>query len=319
MARLSTLIIVTFVVTFVVLFAAITSYADTTLFAIMTNAQENPPRHPTTSTGGFRPESFGFATFTINDAMTAMTFSATVFNIDFTGSQSADVNDNLTLAHIHASPTVTPTSNAGVVWGFFGTPFNDNDPNDVVRQDFATGVGGTISGKWDSSEGNNTTLTAQLPNILSGHAYINFHTTQFGGGEVRGNIIAATKCPLGQEFWKNTDTELWPVTSLDLGGKTYTAAELLNILNTPVGGKGGADASLILAHQLIATKLSMNNKSDPTPVGLAITQADVLLGSFAGKLPYDVAPSSTIGHQMTRTAGALDGFNSGALTTSCVP
>ena len=55
---------------------------------------------------------------------------------------------------------------------------------------FATGVGGTFSGKWDMAEGNNTTLTAQLPNILAGRSYINFHTTQFGGGEIRGNIVA---------------------------------------------------------------------------------------------------------------------------------
>ena len=55
---------------------------------------------------------------------------------------------------------------------------------------FANGVGGVISGKWDLAEGNGgTTLTLQLPNILSGHAYINFHTTQFGGGEVRGMIL----------------------------------------------------------------------------------------------------------------------------------
>jgi hypothetical protein len=34
--------------------------------------------------------------------------------------------------------------------------------------------------------GNGTTLAAQLPNILAGRAYINFHTTQYGGGEIRG-------------------------------------------------------------------------------------------------------------------------------------
>lgn len=127
--------------------------------------------------------------------MTSLTFSATIFNIDFTGSQTADVNDNLTTAHIHASPTVTPTTNAPVVWGFFGAPFNDNNPNDLVLTPFATGVGGTISGKWDLLEGNGTTLTAQLPNILSGHSYINFHTIQFGGGEIRGNITVVTPVP----------------------------------------------------------------------------------------------------------------------------
>jgi hypothetical protein len=74
------------------------------------------------------------------------------------------------------------------VWGFFGAPFNDNAPNDFSFTAFGTGVGGTFSGKWDLTEGNGTTLTAQLPNILSGHSYINFHTTQNGGGEIRGAI-----------------------------------------------------------------------------------------------------------------------------------
>jgi len=81
------------------------------------------------------------------------------------------------------------------VWGFFGAPFNDNSPNDAVVTPFATGVGGTFSGKWDMGEGNNTTLTAQLANILAGRSYINFHTTQFAGGEIRGNIVVAVPEP----------------------------------------------------------------------------------------------------------------------------
>jgi uncharacterized protein (TIGR03118 family) len=161
--------------------------------ATLTNAQENPPTTPTLSGGGARPASFGTAKFRLNAAQTAMTFTATVNNIDFTGSQTADTNDNLTAAHIHASASVTPTTNGPVVWGFFGSPFNDNNPNDVVNTPFTGGaVGGTISGKWDAPEGNGTTLAAQLTNIRTGHAYINFHTVQFGGGEIRGNIPAET-------------------------------------------------------------------------------------------------------------------------------
>ena len=45
-----------------------------------------------------------------------------------------------------------------------------------------------FSGKWDAPEGNGTTLAAQLSNLREGRAYINFHTTQFGGGEIRGNF-----------------------------------------------------------------------------------------------------------------------------------
>jgi len=34
-------------------------------------------------------------------------------------------------------------------------------------------------------------LTSQLPHILEGRAYINFHTNQFTGGEARGAILQA--------------------------------------------------------------------------------------------------------------------------------
>ncbi|HEY1497449.1 MAG TPA: CHRD domain-containing protein [Candidatus Solibacter sp.] len=94
--------------------------ASILLTATLTNATENPPTNPTLVGGAPRPASFGSATFLINDAMTSMTFTATVFNIDFTGSQTADTNDNLVAAHIHAAALVTPTTNAPVVWGFFG-------------------------------------------------------------------------------------------------------------------------------------------------------------------------------------------------------
>ncbi|HEX3083723.1 MAG TPA: TIGR03118 family protein, partial [Pyrinomonadaceae bacterium] len=156
----------------------------------LTNSQENPPTNPTTTGGARRPASFGTASFSMNAGQTQMTFTATINNIDFTGAQSADANDNLVAAHIHASPSVVPGVNGPVVWGFFGAPFNDTTPPDVVNTPF-TGignVGGTISGKWDPPEGNGTTFADQLTNLKTGHAYINFHTTQFGGGEVRGNF-----------------------------------------------------------------------------------------------------------------------------------
>ena len=168
-----------------------TAQASTLLTATLTNGQETHLVVPTTNdvVPLPRPISFGSATFVLNDAMTAMTFQAIVNNIDFTGTQTADINDNLVAAHIHASPTALPGSNGGVVWGFFGAPFNDNNPNDIVFTPFAVGVGGTISGKWDAPEGNNTTLAAQLGNILGGTSYMNFHTTQFGAGEIRGQIV----------------------------------------------------------------------------------------------------------------------------------
>jgi uncharacterized protein (TIGR03118 family) len=169
------------------------SPAETRLFVVnLTNSQEVPPTNPTLSGGGARPASSGTARFQLNSAQTAMTFNATINNIDVTGSQTSDTNDNLVAAHIHAGASVAPGVNGPVVWGFFGNPFNDNNPNDQVFSPLSSGVGGNFSGKWDAPEGNGTTLAAQLANIRAGHAYINFHTVQFGGGEIRGNFPAET-------------------------------------------------------------------------------------------------------------------------------
>ena len=161
------------------------------LGANITHDQEPPPAGttpPTTSTGAPRPLSFGTATFTLDTTALTMTFTATIFNIDVTGSQTPDTFDNLVAAHIHAPAPVG--MNAGVRWGFFGTPDNDNNPDNLVVTPFAPGgVGGTFSSVWNLPEGNaGTNLQAQIPNILAGLSYINFHTVQFGGGEIRGQI-----------------------------------------------------------------------------------------------------------------------------------
>ena len=160
------------------------------LIVNLTNSQESPPANPTTTGGARRNASYGTARFQLNGAQTAITMSGTVNNIDFTGSQTSDTNDNLTNAHIHANATEPPPPTRPVVWGFIGTPFNDNNPNDAVVTPFMSGVGGAFAGKWDAPEGNGTTLAAQLDNLKNGRAYINFHTVQFGGGEIRGNFPA---------------------------------------------------------------------------------------------------------------------------------
>ena len=145
--------------------------------ARLDGAQETPP---------FSTTARGYAAFFLNREMNTLTFTATVAGIDFTGTQTADTADDLTAAHIHAA--APRGQRAGVVWGFIGLPFNDTNPNDTVVTPFVNGVGGMVTSKWDLSEGNNTTLTAQLPNILAGLSYINFHTRRAPGGEVRGQI-----------------------------------------------------------------------------------------------------------------------------------
>ena len=125
--------------------------------------------------------------------------------------------------------------------------------------------------------------------------------------------VPARACPLTQGFWK-THPAKWPVDNMVLGAETYSKTELLALLKAPSKG----DASLILAHQLIAAKLNIANGSDPEPVRGAITDADGLLGEYTGKLPYGVKPSSPAGRNMTAIAGILDDYNNGRLTPGCV-
>lgn len=115
-------------------------------------------------------------------------------------------------------------------------------------------------------------------------------------------------CPHSQGFWKN-HAGLWPVETLTLGDDGYEAAELLALLETPTKG----DASMILAHQLIAAKLNVAGGANATVFGTAIDEADELLAPYEGALPYDVknqrGPPSADRALMLETAGTLDALN----------
>jgi hypothetical protein len=119
-------------------------------------------------------------------------------------------------------------------------------------------------------------------------------------------------CPYGQGFWRNTP-QAWPVDQLTLGSQTYTQAELLALLDLPTTG----DASLILAHQLIAAKLNVANGTNGEIILVTIAQMDALLATFEGRLPYDVAPSSSNGAAMVIAANTFDIFNQGVLSDDC--
>lgn len=119
-------------------------------------------------------------------------------------------------------------------------------------------------------------------------------------------------CPRSHGYWK-THPAAWPVSSLTLGTQTYGKAALLILLKRPSIG----DASLILAHQLIAAKLNIANGSDPKPISATITDADQRLSAFTGKLPYKVKTFSAAGRAMIAAAYKLEKYNSGKLTPKC--
>lgn len=129
-------------------------------------------------------------------------------------------------------------------------------------------------------------------------------------GSVHAQATTAV-CPQGQGYWKNTAA--WPVTQLTIGSQTYSQAELLILFNTPVGG----DASLNLAHQLIAAMLNVASGGDPVVANAVIAQANSLLAAYPGKLPYNVAPSAADGQTMVSLSSVLDSYNNGQLTLNC--
>ena len=123
-------------------------------------------------------------------------------------------------------------------------------------------------------------------------------------------------CPRGKVFWKN-NSSAWPVATLTVGSQTYTQSELLTVLLLPTAQRE-ADASLLVAHQLIAAKLNVANGSDPTPIGTTVADADRLLALFVGKLPYGVGQSSVQGQSMVGDAHLLRRYNSRRQTPTCV-
>jgi hypothetical protein len=117
-------------------------------------------------------------------------------------------------------------------------------------------------------------------------------------------------CTLTQGYWKNHPAD-WASVDLSLGGRTYSPAEALALLQTPTAG----DASLILAHQLIAAKLNIlvGGASDAS-VASTVADADAWLAANAdadGALPFGVAAASAEGSAAVALAAILDDYNNG--------
>ena len=138
--------------------------------ATLNGPSESPPNNSTAT---------GFATVTLDLALMTMRVQ-----VNFTG-----LSSNTTAAHIHATTTEAFTGTAGVatvVPAFPGFPLGVTSGTSDSTLDltsassfnpaFVTANGGSVS----------ASAAALIAAIEQGKAYLNIHTTNFGGGEIRG-------------------------------------------------------------------------------------------------------------------------------------
>jgi hypothetical protein len=179
--------------------------------------------------------------------------------------------------------------------------------DDVSAKSGAANGSGGSDGCIPGTEGCPSTGSGGSDGCIPGTEGCTGGSTGSGGSSGGGS---GGSCTFTQGYWKN-HPDAWPTTSLTIGGVTYTEDELLVIFGTAPKG----DASLILAHQLIAALL--NEAAVPNPpaaVAQAIANAQAWMAANMdadGRLPYGTPSGSDAGNQATALSSTLDGFNSG--------
>ena len=121
----------------------------------------------------------GSASLILNEPQNRLEISIQFTGLDLDGTQTPETDDDVTVAHIHRAPA---GANGPVVFGFIG-PNNDENDDLVIDP-----VAGKIFSGWDLNEGNDTTLAAELSNLFNEGLYVNIHSMEFPGGEIRGQI-----------------------------------------------------------------------------------------------------------------------------------
>ena len=156
----------------------VTSEAATLTFdASLNAANENPP----TASGGT-----GFAIVTIDTVLDTMEV-----NVTFSGLTTGN-----TAAHIHCC--VAPGGNAGVATT---TPTFTGFPSGTTAGSYDNVFDMTLASSYNTAfitANGGTVASAEavlFAGIIAGNAYLNIHTTNFGGGEIRGFLAAQTPLP----------------------------------------------------------------------------------------------------------------------------
>jgi hypothetical protein len=152
---------------------------------IMTGEQEVPPR-PTSA--------LGLGTVIFDDAALAASYTIQIRGLDFgpvlgRPAQTPDTGDDVTMFHVHNAPR---GANGPVVFGQINPTHDADDLSITGNQDGSW----TLTGRWETTDPSPTPITtfaSQLKSAPIGSdvpLYFNGHTTEFPGGEIRGQWVA---------------------------------------------------------------------------------------------------------------------------------
>ena len=171
---------------------------STAFRVVLTGDQEvtSPP-------GGTGSKANGLGTVIFDSAAVTASYSFTIEGVDFgpvTGGspQTPTTDDDVTRTHFH---TAAAGVNGPIVFGQIDTvaPANEQDDDDFAIELNADGSW-TLSGVWDQDDPPSPNMGVTINNFADdlGSAtvgtavelYFNVHTSEFGAGEIRGQLIA---------------------------------------------------------------------------------------------------------------------------------
>lgn len=196
--------------------------------------------------------------------------------------------------------------------GFDGLQFRNVFVNSSLCSDLQF-VGGDANGNGYLDFGEEFTNECTVAVEVSQTHFANdgadvYYLDQFAGtvrGQDSSEVIVLDcddGCTYTLGYWK-THPESWPVSTVVIGGVSYTQKKAMHLLWRDPNG----DASIILAHQWIAAYLNVANGASADAIAQTWAEADAWLATYGvGSRPRGAARDEAI-----RLAAALDAYNNG--------
>jgi hypothetical protein len=218
----------------------------------------------------------------------------TVYLLDSQGQSLVDIFNNPITATTDANghyffnvqgKTIDPYTGDVLVSGTYSVK--------IAPQNFNSG--GPLAGGVSTTGGEQLTRTVTNANVLTYDFGYKWPVTAPGTGTIG--------------FWKN-HPEAWPVSSITIGGVTFTRDQAIKIMNKPVKG----DMTLQLFDQLVAAKLNVLVGNDSSCISADIAAADAWLAVYP--VGSKVKASSPAWALISDTQTRLDQYNNGLL---CAP